>query len=124
MKTSDGAPAYDHRDPAKALAAVAAQVGAAQRRMLEGILACEEAEVWLRDDCRDLAQWLSLHLGISQWAARRLIAAAQSLPRLPQIAAALEAGTLGLDKTCELCRFATPETEARLLRWARRGSLG
>jgi hypothetical protein len=72
------------------------------------------------DGCRDYAQWLSARLGISTWAARRWVNAAHSLPHLPRTSAALEAGTLSLDKVTELCRFATPESEQRLISWARR----
>jgi Domain of unknown function (DUF222)/HNH endonuclease len=76
--------------------------------------------MWHADGYRDLAQWLSARVGISNWAARRWIQAAHALPTLPHLSAALEAGTLSIDKIVELCRFATPETERRLIRWAQR----
>ena len=97
-----------------------AAMTARQRRLLEVIAKCDRAEVWRADGCRDLAQWLSGRLGISNWAARRWIGAAHALPRLPLIRAAFVSGTLGFDKVLELCRFARPETEKRLVRWARR----
>jgi hypothetical protein len=59
---------------------------------------------------------------ISEWKARRWIAAAHALEGLPGLSAALEGGELGIDKVVELCRFATPETEAKLLAWAQRVS--
>ncbi|MBI4261708.1 MAG: DUF222 domain-containing protein, partial [Actinobacteria bacterium] len=40
------------------------------------------------------------------------------LEHLPWIAEALSSGAQGIDKVVELTRFATPETEARLVRWA------
>ena len=95
-------------------------VTSAQRRLLDVVAECDRVETWRADGCRDLAQWLSARLGISNWAARRWIHAAHVLPTLPLISAALDAGILSLDKVVELCRFATPETERRLITWARR----
>jgi hypothetical protein len=97
-----------------------AAVTTAQRRLLEVVAECDRAETWRTDGGRDLAQWLSARLGISNWAARRWINAAHALPHLPRLAAALEVGVLSLDKVVELCRFATPATEQRLITWARR----
>jgi Domain of unknown function (DUF222) len=97
-----------------------ATVTAAQRHLLEVIAECDRAEMWRADGYRDLAKWLSARVGISNWAARRWIQAAHALPTLPHLSAALEAGTLSIDKIVELCRFATPETERRLIRWAQR----
>jgi Domain of unknown function (DUF222)/HNH endonuclease len=97
-----------------------AAVTAAQRHLLEVIAECDREETWRVDGSRDLAQWLSARLGISNWAARRWINAAHVLPCLPLVSAALEAGTLSIDKIVELCRFATPATERRWITWARR----
>ncbi|MBA2312116.1 MAG: DUF222 domain-containing protein, partial [Actinobacteria bacterium] len=98
-------------------------VALAQRRLLEVVARCDSEDLWSRDGCRDLAQWLSIRVGISNWAARRWINAAYALPRLPHLSRALESGVLCLDKTLELCRFATPGTERKLLIWARRVSV-
>jgi hypothetical protein len=95
-------------------------VTAAQRRLLDVVVECDRAEVWRADGARDLAEWLAAKLSISKWAARRWINAAHVLPTLPLICEALDTGTLSLDKVVELCRFATPETEEKLITWARR----
>jgi hypothetical protein len=97
-----------------------AAVTTAQRRLLEVVAECDRAEAWRADGAKDLSQWLSARLGISNWAARRWITAAHALPHLPRLSAALETGVLSLDKVIELCRFATPESERRLITWARR----
>jgi hypothetical protein len=97
-----------------------ATVNLAQRQLLDAIVECDRDEVWRDDDCRDLAQWLSLRLGISQWHARRLMDAAHTLPHLPRISAAFESGCLSIDKVVELCRFASPEIEDKLVSWAGR----
>jgi hypothetical protein len=46
--------------------------------------------------------------------------AAHALPLLPHTREAFESGRLGLDEVLELTRFATQETEAKLLPWAQR----
>ncbi|MFN2490348.1 MAG: DUF222 domain-containing protein [Actinomycetota bacterium] len=97
-----------------------AGISAAQRKLLSYVAECDRQGRWRRDGCRDMAQWLSARLGIANWTARRWIDAAHALPSLPCLSAALESGTLSLDKTVELCRFATPKTERNLISWARR----
>jgi Domain of unknown function (DUF222) len=81
-------------------------------------------EAWRDSGAHDLAHWLWLRYGISDWKARRWIQAAHALEGLPRIAAALARGELGIDKVVELTRFAAPETEADLIRWAARVSVG
>jgi hypothetical protein len=79
---------------------------------------------WQDSGARDMAAWLSMRYGISGWKARRWIAAAHALEELPRIGEAFSRGELGVDKVVELTRFATPETEARLITWAKRVSSG
>jgi len=66
-----------------------------------------------------MAHWLSMRQGISGWKARRWIAAAHALEHLTDLAHALSSGELGIDKVVELARFATFESEAGLISWAR-----
>lgn len=94
--------------------------GAADRELLREAAACDRAELFREDGARTAAQWLSAQLGISNWKARRFIAAAYALEHLPLLSDALETGVLSLDKTLELARFATALDEKRLIRWARR----
>jgi len=77
---------------------------------------------WRESGARDMAHRLSMRYGISQWKARRWIAAAHALKKLPHLSEALASGGLGIDKIVELARFATPETEAGLISWAKRVS--
>ncbi len=97
-----------------------ADVGAGQQRLLEAIAECDRDGTWLADGCGDFAQLISAQLGISNWSARRWVGAAEALPGLTQIRSALGSGTLSIDKVLELGRFAAPETEARLVSWAKR----
>ena len=94
-----------------------------QRRLLACVREWDLGERWLDDGCRDMAQWLSGRFGMSHFIARRWVHAAHALERLPLISAALEDGVVGLDKVLELTRFATAESEAVLITWARRVSV-
>jgi hypothetical protein len=94
------------------------EMSSAQSRLLAAIARCDRNDVWEPDGFYSYAQWVSSRLHISRWAAGRLINAAHALPNLPETSAALASGGLGLDKVVELCRFATPETESKLIRWA------
>jgi len=96
------------------------EVGASQLRLLEAIAECELEGTWLADGCRDFAHWISAQLGISNWSARRWVVASEALPRLPQVRSALGSGALSIDKVLELSRYATPETQRRLIAWAKR----
>src|SRR5438132_7775678 len=89
-----------------------------QLRLLSLIAEADGLEVWRGSGARDMAHWVAMRYGISEWKARRWVEASQRLRNLPRIFAALAAGAMGIDKVVELTRFATPETEYRLLRWA------
>ena len=65
-------------------------VGRSQRRFLEAIAEIAASGAWADDGARDLAQWLWMRYGISDWKARRWIAAAHALDGLPLICEALD----------------------------------
>ncbi len=95
-----------------------AALAASHRRILRLIAEVDRRKSWRDLGARDTAHWLSIRYGVSQWKARRWIAAAHALESLPHISEALASGELHLDKVVELTRFAAPETESRLLVWA------
>jgi hypothetical protein len=97
-------------------------LGAAHRRFLQLIAEVERRRAWEDDGARDLAQWLWMRYGMSDWKARRWIEAAGVLPALPRTSQALDRGELGIDKVVELARFAEPDTEDGLVRWAQQVS--
>lgn len=101
------------------LDAAHARVGRALRELLRLIAEVDRLEAWRGEGARDAAHWLAMRYDISEWKARRWIAAAHALEDLPLISEALTGGELGIDKVAELARFASPETEARLVRWAK-----
>ena len=106
------------------LEAAQATLGSAERERLRWIRRADRAELWRGDGSRSMAEWLAARLHVGQWKARRMVAAAHALERLPFVATALSSGALSLDKVVELSRFATPETEKKLVRWAQRVSTG
>jgi hypothetical protein len=108
----------------RSMDALHAHVSAGQRRLFELIAQADHRETWRDSGARDLAHWLSMRYGISQWKAQRWIAAAHALQELPLTSQAFSSGELGVDKVVELSRFATAEAEARLLLWARNVSIG
>jgi hypothetical protein len=89
-----------------------------QREMLGAIAEMDRLEMWRGSGARDMAQWLAIRQGISQWKARRWIAAGYALEHLTDLARAFSEGELGIDKVVELARFASFEAEAGLIRWA------
>ena len=101
-----------------------ARVSSAQRELFHLIQELDRRELWRGTGARDMAHWLSMRYGISNWKARRWIGAAHALERLLHLSEAFRTGTLGIDKVVELARFAQPENEASLIAWARRVSSG
>src|SRR5438874_13494657 len=99
-------------------------VCAAQRELLRLIRDVDRLGLWEGDGARDMAHWLWMRYGISDWKARRWIACAHALDGLPRTARALASGDLGMDQVVELTRFATPEDEGSLISWARGVSVG
>ncbi len=101
-----------------------ARVCAAQLQFLQLVAQVDSLDLWCGDGSADMAHWLVVRYGVSDWKARRWIAASHSLDGLPRIAQAMARGDLGIDKVVELTRFATPGTEAELVAWARDVSAG
>ncbi len=94
-------------------------MGEAQLGFLRGLARAEAALRPSHEGCRSLPHLLSCRYGLPYRRAELLVAAARALPRLPRLSLALARGELSLDKVVELARFATPEDEEELLRWAR-----
>jgi hypothetical protein len=111
-------PSNDDDQLVRDMDAVHACVSNAYLDLFELIVRAERAEIWHDSGARDLANWLSYRYGISYWKASRWIKAAHALEHLPLTSQAFRCGELGVDKVTELTRFATPQTESRLVRWA------
>lgn len=98
--------------------------GKIDRERLRWVLAADRADLYRSEGARNTSEYLAALFHISKWKAQRWIGAAYALEHLPHIAAALEAGSLSLDKTVELTRFATPDSEKKLVSWARGVTVG
>lgn len=94
--------------------------GAADLEQLRWMASWDKGELWRSDGAKTTAEWIATHFGISRWKASRMINAGHALKNLPVTETALASGALSLDKVIELTRFATPETEKKLISWARR----
>ncbi len=101
-----------------AIDAAHARASDAERALLVLVDEVDRTEAWLGSGARDTGHWLSMRYGISNWKARRWVAAAYALEDLPLISEAFSRGELGIDKVLELTRFATAATEERLIAWA------
>jgi hypothetical protein len=99
-----------------ALDAAHAALGRAHRDLMWVIATLGDDIDWAEYGARDAAHFIAMRYDVSEWKARRWVAAAEALTRLPALRAALASGHLGLDKAVELTRFAA--TEARLIAWA------
>jgi len=95
-----------------------AALGRAHLELLALLAEADRREAWRDQGAEDVCHWVSIRYGISMWKAARWVGAARSLPSLPLTAKALGSGRLGIDHVVELCRFASPETEQRLITWA------
>jgi hypothetical protein len=102
----------------EALDAAHRETSRIQREMFDAIAQMDRLEIWRGSGARDMAHWLAMRQGISQWKARRWIVAAHALEHLSDLARAFSTGELGIDKVVELARFASFESEAGLIRWA------
>lgn len=92
---------------------------AIRRTLLQIVAAHDEQESWKEDGAASMTGWLVAQLGVAHGTAAQLVSVAETLERLPAVAAGLEQGLLSWDKTRALARFATPETETELTEEAR-----
>ena len=118
MNVETGSPHEDIDQLVRDMDALHRRMSDVQRDLFTLIVRADQSEIWTDSGARDLAHWLSYRYGISYWKASRWITAAHALEHLPVMAQAFSSGELGIDKVVELTRFATPQTESRLVSWA------
>jgi hypothetical protein len=68
------------------------EVSRVQRRLLGLLAEADRRAVWRDSGARDMAHWLSIRHGISQWKARRWLGAAHALEHLTDLEHALDRG--------------------------------
>ncbi len=112
-------PTPDHLEALDELDRAHARVGEAQLGFLAGVARAEGSVRPSQEGFGSFVHLVSCRYGVPYWKAKRIVGAARALPRLPRVSQALRRGELSLDKVLELARFATPEDEERLVRWAR-----
>jgi len=103
------------------IAELAAGINAAEAQMMTLIADFDRRGGW-KDGFGSCAEWLAWKIGIKIGSARERVRAARALENLPQTAGALREGSISYAKVRALTRVATPESEAKLLEFARAGS--
>jgi 5-methylcytosine-specific restriction endonuclease McrA len=103
------------------IAELSAHLDAATAGLLALIREFDARGAW-NTGFRSCAAWLSWRVGLDLGAAREQVRVARALGTLPLLADALARGQLSYAKVRALTRVATPETEGRLLAFARAGT--
>src|SRR5258706_3051933 len=103
------------------IAELAAHIEVATARLLDMIRDFDARCGW-GNGFKSCAEWLSWRVGIDLSAAYERVRVARALPTLPLISAAFARGEVSYSKVRALTRVATPETEERLLQFARSGT--
>ncbi|PYM26218.1 MAG: HNH endonuclease [Candidatus Rokuibacteriota bacterium] len=103
------------------IALLSAHIEVATARVLDLIRDFDVRGGWA-NGFKSCAEWLAWRVGMDLGAARQRVRVARALPNLPRLAAALARGELSYAKVRALTRVATPETEERLLAFAKAGT--
>ena len=103
------------------IADLAASINAAEGRMMALLADFDRRGGW-KDDFGSCAEWLAWRTGIKIGPARERVRAARALEDLPRTAEALRRGRLSYAKVRAITRAATPESEDKLLEFARTAS--
>jgi hypothetical protein len=104
------------------IAELSAHIEVANARLLNLIREFDALGGWGHAGAKSCAEWLSWRVGLDLTAAYERVRVARALPDLPRIAEALVRGEVSYSKVRALTRVATPETEERLLKFARCGT--
>jgi hypothetical protein len=126
----DGPPGYGRpSDPERQAMALVqdldrqhVQLSAGRRELFLAIARADRPEVWEDSGAVDFTHWVAMRYGLSWWKSRRWVASAHALDHLPRVSEAFARGELSTDQVIELTRFATPDSELALVRWARSAS--
>jgi hypothetical protein len=98
------------------------EITAATHRFLELIGELDRTDTWMGIGMVSCAQWLNLHRGIGEVAAREKLRVAHAIRELPAINAAFRDGRVSYSKVRAMTRVATPENESVLLNIALHGT--
>ena len=98
------------------------EITAATHRFLVLIAEFDDSERWAGTGLVSCAQWLNIHCGIGEVAAREKLRVAHAIRALPLINEAFREGRVSYSKVRAMTRVATAENEAVLLNIARHGT--
>ncbi len=101
------------------ISTLAAHITAAMCRWLLLVAEYNRRRAYEQWECITMAQWLTVHIGISNSTARQHVAVADKLVELPQIRQAFSRGELSYSRVRAVCRVATADTEPLWLELAR-----
>jgi hypothetical protein len=104
------------------IVSLSSQLTAATARLIALIGEFDAAGGWREWGMRSTAHWLSWKTGIGIGAGREQVRVARALRGLPLIGAGFAAGRLSYAKVRALTRFATAESESRLVSMAERST--
>ena len=104
-----------------AIAELASRIQAATYELLVMIRQFDECGGW-GQGFTSCAHWLNWRTGLAMGAAREKVRVAKALADLPRLSDAMRRGTVSYSKVRAITRVATPETEERLLTFARSGT--
>ncbi len=104
------------------IAELSAHIEVATARLLNLIREFDALGGWGHAGAKSCAEWLSWRVGLNLRAGYERVRVARALSRLPLISAAFARAEISYSKVRALTRVATPETEERLLTFARNGT--
>jgi hypothetical protein len=104
---------------AEEIATLAAQIQAADYRLLLLIREFDSNGGWAQQGAKTCAQWLSWRIGLAPNAARERLRVSHALEKLPQVSEAMSRGEISYSKVRAITRVATPDNERQLLTIAR-----
>ena len=104
-----------------AIAELAARIQAATYELLVMIRQFDDSGGW-GQGFTSCAHWLNWRTGLAMGAAREKVRVARALADRPRLSDAMRRDTVSYSKVRTITRVATPETEERLLTFARSGT--
>ena len=104
------------------VAVLFAEITAATREFLAALARSDRHRDWEEEGFESCAEWLAWQIGITRGTANEKVRAARALEDLPLISEAMAKGELSFSKVRAITRVATPESESRLLEFARASS--
>ena len=104
------------------IAELSAHIEVATARLLHLIREYDALAGWAHAGAKSCAEWLSWRVGLELNAAYERVRVARALPNLPLVSAAFARGEISYSKVRAVTRVATPQTEERLLSFARCGT--